>query len=276
MVGLLTACPQHLGTDSRYLLTPSPKPRPALELVRARLGDSPVDGLTIVWPPAFPNRIRNVITRSGTRRRYVVPCFRHGDREAHGEASEEQAAFILLDACPGIEFQEQPAKFAFQWCGETCQHFPDLLVASPQCCEFWECKRSEEASSFWVRKRSERLRELLAPLQIGYRVVSGRELFADSFLDNAKRLRRFAKHLVSLSSEAEIRARLEGNRPLTFQQLADSLRSASSQSDLMAMIYRGDVVANLAVKLTTQSQLYPASVDGRAPWVWQLFDQDRS
>lgn len=276
MVGLLTACPPQLGTNSRYLLTPSPKPRPALELVRARLGDSPVDGLTIGWPPAFPDRVRNIITRSGTRRRYVVPCFRHGDREAHGEASEEEAAFILLDACPGSEFQEQPAKFAFQWCGETCLHFPDLLVATPQRCEFWECKRVEEADLFWIRKRSDRLRELLAPLHIGYRVVSGSELFAGSFLDNAKRLRRFAKHLVSLSSEAEVRAQLDRERPLSFQQLACRLRSASPQSDLMALIYQGDLLANLAIKLTMQSQLYPPSDDGRPPWVWQLFDTDRS
>jgi len=276
LVALPTARAPQLGTDGRYLLTPSLKPRPTLEVVRARLGDSPVAGLLIEWPVSFPDRIRTVVTRSGTRRRYIVPCFRYGDIEAHGEAAEEEAAFIVLDACPGIEFQEQPCKFTFQWCGETCQHIPDLLVASRERCEFWECKRAEEAGHFWIRKRSERLRGLLAPLHVGYRVVSGLELFAGCYLDNAKRLRRFAKHLASLSNEAEARAQLDRNGALSFQQLAGKFRGASAEDDLMAMIYGGDLLTSLAVKLTRQSQLYLSSNDGRLPWVWQLFDQDRS
>jgi hypothetical protein len=276
LVALLTACAPKLGTNSRYLVTLSLKPRPALDLVRARLGDSPVDGLAIEWPPTFPGRARNVITRSGRRRRYIVPCFRHGDREAHGEAVEEAAAFILLDACPGVEFQEQPARFTFQWCGKTCQHFPDLLVASNDRVEFWECKRAEESQDFWIKKRTERLQELLAPLHIGYRVVSGLELFDEGFLDNAKRIRRFAKHSVSPSSEAEARAQLDLHGALGFQQLAERLRSSSPTDDLMAMIYRGNVVTNMGIKLTRLSQLYTSCGERRDPWVWQLFDRDRN
>lgn len=276
MVALPTARAPQLGTNSRYLVTLSLKPRPALDLVRARLDDSPIDGLEIEWPPTFPGRIRNVITRSGTRRRYIVPCFRHGDREAHGEAAEEAAAFILLDACPGVEFQEQPARFTFQWRGKTCQHFPDLLVASNDRVEFWECKRAEESQDFWIKKRTERLQELLAPLHIGYRVVSGLALFDEDFLDNAKRVRRFAKHSVSPSSEAEARAQLDLHGALGFQQLAERLRSPSPTDDLMAMIYHGNVVTNMGIKLTPLSQLYTTSDERRSPWVWQLFDRDKN
>jgi len=205
-----------------------------------------------------------------------VPCFRHGDREAHGEAAEEAAAFILLDACPGVEFQEQPARFTFQWCGKTCQHFPDLLVASNDRFEFWECKRAEESQDFWIKKRTERLQELLAPLHIGYRVVSGLELFYEGFLDNAKRIRRFAKHSVSPSSEADARAQLDLHGALGFQQLAEHLRSSSPTDDLMAMIYHGNVVTNMGIKLTRLSQLYTSCGERRDPWVWQLFDRDRN
>lgn len=276
LVALPTACAPQLGDNSRYLLTPSLKSRPALDLVRARLGNSPIDGLAIEWPTAFPDRIRKVITRSGTRRRYVVPCFRHGDREAHCEAAEEAAACILLDACAGIEFQEQPARLSFQWCGEANQHIPDLLVASEDRYEFWECKRAEESQDFWIRKRTERLQELLTPFHIGYRIVSGVELFSECFLDNAKRLRRFAKHPVSPSSEAEARAQLECHGTLGLQQLAGRLRSASPTDDLMAMIYHGSVVTNMGIKLTTLSQLYTSCDERRNPWVWQLCDRGRN
>jgi len=92
LVALPTAFAPQLGTNSRYLLTPSLKSRPTLDLVRARLGDSPVTELAIDWPSAFPERIRTVVIRSGTRRRYIVPSCQCGDIEAHGEAAEEEAA----------------------------------------------------------------------------------------------------------------------------------------------------------------------------------------
>lgn len=149
-----------LGNSGRYLLTPSPGPRPALIRAHEHLGFEPTSGLSIEWPSPFPGRIRKVVTRSGAHRRHVIPCYRYGDVEAHGEAAEEEATFSLLDSCPGLAFQEQPARFIFQWSGETRQHIPDLLVACRQRQEFWEYKRTEEAGNFWIRKRSEWLREL--------------------------------------------------------------------------------------------------------------------
>lgn len=160
MVALPTAGIPHLGTSSRYLLTLSPKPRPAPEHVRAHLEGSPTDGLAIKRPQDH-SRIRRVLSRSGTRRRYIIPSCRYGTIEAHNETAEEDAAaFILLDSCPGVEFKEQPARFIFQWCGETCQHTADSLVASRARWVFWECKRTEEAGNFWIRKHSEWMREL--------------------------------------------------------------------------------------------------------------------
>jgi len=275
LVALPTVRATQFGANSRHLPTPSPKHRPALAQVRARLGSSYAGPLKIDWPHDL-GRIREVISRSGTRRRFVVPCFRFGDREAHCEAAEEAAACILLDACAGVEFQEQPARLTFHWRGEARQHIPDLIVVSPKRCEFWECKRAEESDGFWIRKRSETLRELLAPLQIGYRVVSGLELLAASYLINAKLLRRFAKHPISRSVAIEAKALLAHHGALTIQQLAGTFRSVSPACDVMAMIYRGDVHVDFANTLTSQSVLYPPSDDRSTPWVWRLFGPDRS
>jgi len=258
--------------NSRYLLTPSPKPRPSLIRAQERLGSKPVAGLSIEWPSPFPSRIRKVVTRSGAHRRYVVPCYRCGDVEAHGDAAEEAAAFILLDACPDIEFQEQPARITFEWIGRWHQHVPDLLVATDTRFEFWECKRSFEAGRFWIRKRSERLQELLTPLGNGYRVVTGETLYRDSFLANARQLRRFAKRPMSetVIAEAALRTRTAGE--LAIHELADMLSDDEPASDVLALLYAGVLCTDLSRPLTRQSRVHLRTQEEH-PWVWRLFDR---
>jgi len=258
--------------NSRHLLTPSPKPRPALIRAQGYLGSKPISGLSIEWPSRFPSRVRKVVTRSGAHRRYVVPCYRHGDVEAHGDAAEEAAAFILLDACPDVEFQEQPARFSFEWIGRWHQHVPDLLVATDTRFEFWECKRSSEAGQFWIRKRAERLKELLTPLGVGYRVVSGEMLYRDAFLANAKRLRRFAKRPLSETAvvEAALRTRTAGE--LAIHELADMLSDDEPVSDVLALLYAGILCADLSLPLTRQSRVHLRTQEEH-PWVWRLFDR---
>lgn len=258
--------------NSRYLLTPSPKPRPSLIRAQERLGSKPVAGLSIEWPSPFPSRIRKVVTRSGAHRRYVVPCYRCGDVEAHGDAAEEAAAFILLDACPDVEFQEQPARFSFEWIGRWHQHVPDLLVATDTRFEFWECKRSFEAGRFWIRKRSERLQELLTPLGNGYRVVTGETLYRDSFLANARQLRRFAKRPMSetVIAEAALRTRTAGE--LAIHELADMLSDDEPASDVLALLYAGVLCTDLSRPLTRQSRVHLRTQEEH-PWVWRLFDR---
>lgn len=271
MVAWLPLPPPESGDSSRYLLTLSPKPRPLLQRLRDRLGAQPVAGLQIQWPAEWPSRIRRVISRSGTRRRYIVPCYRYGDIEAHGEAKEEEMAFVLLDACDGVEFQEQPCRLSFEFHGEPHEHIPDILVAAADHHEFWECKRTHEAMQFWIRKRAERLRALLAPLNIGYRVVSTSNLLTGAYLDNARLLRRFAKHPVSETTTLEAALRLRAANQLTVGQLARYLNSTAPLEDIFALIYSGNAHADLAKKLNINSLLYP-SPDRPLPWVRQLFE----
>lgn len=272
MVALLPSNASQVGADSRYLVTLSPKPQLALEAVRQRLGAEPVSGLKITWPLMFPGRVRKVISRSGVHRRYSVPCYRYGEREAHGDAVEEAAAFILLDACPGIEFQEQPARLQFEWLDRQRDHIPDILVAAGACCEFWECKRSSEADGFWIRKRSERVRELLMPLGVGYRVITGDLLYRGSFLANARILRRFAKHSVSDSVLAEATARTRAAGEVALGELAGFLAGKEPIADVFALLYAGRLRANLSQPLTGRTSIRLPSTEEEESWVWQLFD----
>jgi hypothetical protein len=271
LVALLPSNASELGTNSRYLVTLSPKPRPLLEAVCKRLGTDPISGLTIEWPTPFPGRIRNVITRSGAHRRYSVPCYRYGEREAHGDAAEEAASFILLDSCPGVEFQEQPARLTFEWRGDHVNHIPDIFVASKGRCEFWECKRASQANDFWIRKRSERLCELLTPLGIGYRVVTGDTLCRGSFLSNARQLRRFAKRPVSDSivMEATLRTRAAG--AIGLGELAGYLPGDEPLADLLALIYMGTLCADVSSPLTPSTHARLRTEEEEPPWVLQLF-----
>lgn len=225
------------------------------------------------WPETLSGRIKKVITRSGTRRRYAVPCYRYGNREAHCEAAEEATACILLDACPDIEFQEQPLRLTFQWCGEAHQHIPDLLVACGTRYEFWECKRTGEASQFRIRKRSERLREILAPLKIRYRVVTGQELLAGSYSANARLIRRFATRSVSEWVRLEANLRTQRASTMTLGALVDVLDAEDSACDVLALIYEGALSVDMSVLLTRESAIYPPASEGSEPWVWQIFDQ---
>src|SRR3546814_3335459 len=50
------------------------------------------DGIRIEWPWTSHGRARKILSRSGARRRYVVPCFRGAKREVHCEAGEERDA----------------------------------------------------------------------------------------------------------------------------------------------------------------------------------------
>jgi hypothetical protein len=212
-----------------------------------------------------------VISRSGTRRRYIVPRYRYGECEAHGEAREEELSFILLDACDGIEFQEQPCRLAFEF-NQSCEHFPDILVATEGRTEFWECKRTRDAEQFWIRNRAERLRALLGPMDMGYRVVTTAQLTPGAYVDNAKLLRRFAKHPVTATVKLEATVQLHAAGQSTLGDLAQSLGSADAISDIHALVYGGCVCADLSARLDARSLLHLPRSDERVPWVWQLFD----
>lgn len=272
MIAPLPRYASDLGPDNRCHISLAVRPRPALEAVSVRLATGPLQGLTIEWPSPFPGRIRRVISRSGAHRRYIVACYRHGDREAHGDATEEASAFVLLDACAGVEFQEQPVRFKFDWLNGQHEHVPDILVATGARSEFWECKRSCEANGFWIRKRSERMRELLLPFGVGYRVVTGDLLYRDYFLANARILRRFARRVVAVSASSEATAHARAAGEIALGRLASFLSGEEPIADVLALVYAGTLCADLRRPLTTHTPIRLPTTEEERPWVWQLFD----
>ncbi|TLY50613.1 MAG: hypothetical protein E6K53_09930 [Gammaproteobacteria bacterium] len=204
----------------------------------------------------------------------MVPCYRGGLREAHGEAPEEEAAFILLDACVGVEFQEQPAKILFEWRGTEHEHFPDILVLARSIKEFWECKKDHESLDLVVRRRTERLTELLAPLGFGYRLVTTSQLTQKYLLNNAISMRRRAsskvpdyvdRRIAKLGFDASIQAaRLLGS---------NSRDSADHLSLLYACLYQGVLTGNLWKPISIGMDVKRSSSNTVQPWVWQIFDR---
>jgi hypothetical protein len=259
-VGLLSRLPETLPEFSHRSVG-----RPHSEKVREGTG------IRVLWPWAEHGRARKIISRSGARRRYVVPCFRGRDREAHGEAEEEALAAVILDACAGVEFQEQPAEIEFEWRGERTIHFPDLLVVHGTQAEFWECKRDYEATDLAVRRRSDRLQELLWPLGFGYRLVTTSQLRRAAYYTNAIELRRHAKDLVANPdwySGLRISPSTAGTANAVMRHVPPQHRSAA----IAALLYNGAIVADLSRALTTNATVRaPSSTEGDTPWVLQLF-----
>jgi len=230
------------------------------------------DGIRIEWPWTSHGRARKVLSRSGARRRYVVPCFRSVSREAHCEAEEERDAAILLDACAGIQFQEQPAKLVFTLAGERYEHWPDLLVVSDGRREFWECKDERSRQDLFIRHRTARLQELLAPLRYGYRVVSTNELNQGSYLANAILMRR--RHALPIPPEVrgKIRTWLAALPPTQAQVLGAFLPS-DPFGLLCCLLYAGAVRGQLREPISLEMTIRPSLAEEDVPWVWEVLEK---
>ena len=242
--------------------------RPATETVCAG------KGITIRWPQTEHGRVRRVISRSGVRRRYAVPCFRGQERDAHGEAAEEADAAILMDACAGVEFQEQPAEIEFEWRGAIHKHFPDSLVVAAKTKEFIEFKKDHEAADVVLRRRTDRLRELLQPLGFGYRMMSTRQLRRGAYLENAIAMRRHAKYMqMHCECQGEELANISIPRRTPASKLLGFLPADKRYGTLMSLLYAGVLSTDFSLPVNIDSHVHPPlSIDGGLPWVWELFE----
>lgn len=230
------------------------------------------DGIRIEWPWTSHGRARKILSRSGARRRYVVPCFRGGSREAHCEAGEERDAAILLDACSGIQFQEQPAKLVFDLAGERYEHWPDLLVVSGDRREFWECKDEGSRQDLFIRHRTARLQEVLAPLRYGYRLVSTSELNQGSYLTNAVLMRR--RHALSISPEVRGKIRTwVAAFPPTQAQVLGAFLPSDPFGLLCCLLYAGAVRGQLREPISLEMTIRPSRAEEDVPWVWEVLEK---
>lgn len=226
-------------------------------------------GVSIEWPWEKHGRAKKVISRAGARRRYIVPSFRDGDREVHCEAHEEALAAVLLDACAGVQFQEQPATIRFQWNNEEVVHYPDFLAVAGEFKEFVECKRDHELGDLYIRCRTDRLVEVLSPLGYSYRLASTSQLEQAWYLQNAIRMRRRAK--LAISDEI---LRMCHSLPLSGMRAAEILSCVDECERinvLYALLYQGVASARLEKQLSLETIIGPPAHQGARPWVWELF-----
>lgn len=232
---------------------------------------STATGIEVHWAQSEHGRERGTITRGGSRRRYAVQCFRGGDRTAHCESAEEAFAATLLDACAGMSFQEQPAKIQFIWNGQSTIHYPDLIVVSDEKTEFWECKRDHEVLSIFVRRRCERLQELLAQLGLGYRLVSTTQLQVGSYLENAIRMRRRAKMVVSPVTTLLLKQHSWLTNLSKAGNVLGDISISGSLDELYTLLYSGQLSGNLSRPISLGMDIGPTRARGKPPWVWDLF-----
>lgn len=238
-------------------------------------------GLKISWPQTDHGRIKKVITRGGTRRRYCVPCFRGGDREAHCEAEEEADAAILADACAGVLFQEQPAMLEFEWRGEMHTHFPDLLVVDGHRREFVECKRDAEGKDFLIRKRAERLKELLPQVGFGYRILTTSTIHRLAYFENAVRMRRAAKAILyepswvdSLDTVWSKASPNEVGVSAVAREVLSRIAAEEREDALFSLLFHGHLIADFSEPVTLESAVFhKASCTEGCAWIWKIWSK---
>lgn len=230
------------------------------------------DSIQILWPREQHGRARTVVTRSGAHRRFVVPCFRGGDREAHCDAAEERDLAILLDACAGIEFQDQPATIVFEFNGQETEHEPDFLAIGGSRRVFIECKKDQESLDLYIRCRTTRLRELLHPLGFEYQLVTTSQLQVGAYLENARRMRRRAnvefdlgelrQHMQSAASAPVIAGPLLSESASKFR--------AEPQTVLYAALYQGVLIGDLSEEISLNMTVEFSVHPGERPWLWYV------
>lgn len=230
----------------------------------------------IEWPCTPHGRARRILTRSGARRRYSVPCFRGGERFAHCESPEEATAAVLLDACCGIEFQEHPAIIRFRWRNAWQEHRPDTLVVCGDRKEFWELKKDHEALDLCVRRRSEHLAKLLQPLGLRYRLVSTRSLCASSYYRNAIELRRRAKLLAKKPEWAtRLLERVSNQQKVCAGLVLGNIAEDERLDALCSHLYHGTLRGDLSTPVSLDMHVRPPLPNkGEAPWLWELFERN--
>lgn len=185
-------------------------------------------------------------------------------RSIHLESSLEHEVAMLLDGCHTVEtFGEQPVRMQFDN-GERMEvHFPDFALTHHGHPWFLEIK-------FWrdvdqrALQRTQRLRDLLCPLGIGYRLITEKDLPAGARLSNAwallQRGRMAANQHLSLLTSQRV-AHAPG---ITLGELGwgNRLNTASLALDLI----QGRLHADFGAAISQGTCVWPTKIEGN--WLW--------
>lgn len=223
----------------------------------------------MTWPE-IGGRCRRVLTRSGMRRRFVVPGYRHGRREIHCESTEERDVALILDSMANLAFQEQPALIDFLWRGERHIHYPDFAIWLPQGLYFVECKRDDEGQSLGIRARTEHLTDILGEAGIVYRLLTRGELDRTFHVQNAKTLRAARNASLSPSDDRKMRIVISKG-PCAINYLVAAINPTRNRSievvqGIYSAIYAGALSLDWNVPLDRNSLVDRGDTEARFPW----------
>lgn len=162
-------------------------PRPSFPVVLPRWQAPHPDEAPITWkfPPEGEVRARNLLSRGAMRAIYRFNSWKLA-RIVQLESSLEEQVAQLLDACPTVAaYAEQPVLMQFESSeGAWARHYPDFAVLHRGLPAFLEVKYARDVDSL-VLERTRHLISLLAPLGIGYRLVTELDLPCADRLTNA-------------------------------------------------------------------------------------------
>lgn len=200
------------------------------------------------WPEPGQERIRKLLSRAAMRPIYRFTSWKLGRSVQLESALEEQVA-LQLDACPTIDaYAEQPALLEFLTPeGERTRHVPDFAVSHRGTPGFLEIKFARDVDER-VLQRTELLIRLLAPLGIGYRLVTEIDLPGPARLANAwcllSRGRQSVTEVQVLLTHQQARigmtlGDLGWNQPTTARQLARQILEGRLSVDLSQRLGAG-------------------------------------
>lgn len=177
----------------------------AQALAQAQRGSTSTEDLRLDLPPLGEVRIRNLVHRGAPRPVFKTTSVKLG-RVVQCESALEHEAALLLDVSPTVlAFGEQPARIQYRTEDGWRSHIPDFAVLFTDRIMFVEIKFAKDVDAE-VRERTSLLEEQLGALDAGYCLLTEHHLRQGDHVQNALRVLRRARHVIS---EVQLLATLE-------------------------------------------------------------------
>lgn len=215
------------------------------------------------WPEEGKVRARKLLSRAAMRPIYRFTSLKMG-RSIHLESALEHQVALLLDACPLVDaFAEQPVQMEFDNGKGMSRHFPDFALSYCGKPWFLELKYVKDVDAA-CRQRTQQLTELLAPLGIGYRLVTEQDLPQRDRVTNAWALLQRGRQTVGDQQRLVVFQRV-------FQQQGISLgklgwNTPATGAALASELMQGRLHADLSTKLSMETPVFTTPV--QEGWLW--------
>lgn len=228
-----------------------------LRLLASSYGSS--SSLAILMPKNGEERVRNLVHRGAPRPVCKYPSFKL-NRTVECESLLEVDLAILLDASPAISaFAEQAVTLCYFECGARRNHVPDYVVLVRGQLHLVEVKFKHDVDTD-VQSRTARLRSLLRPMGISYRVWTEEHIRQGTWLENARQLLRRGRYSISDLELLNCYERLRSRGPSTLEQWGWHESGNHTAVGVARLILQGRARVDLSRRLSAQTRIW--AVDG--------------